>query len=206
MPIDIPIIGARSAVWMASQLHLYFAAFVLGAPIFIVLCEYLGLPRGRWDWRVRLPAAILIGVFGLVAVVFAQTVTDRIVFLMFATILLAVVLLLRSSGDGRYERLAHETMKVVTIAYSLTALSGAAFAFVLMGSYSPVVTHLFQRFGPVFGLYVALFFVETIVMYVYWYTWEPLARWKGLHISLGVALNVVGTVVMLLMNAGGPTC
>jgi cytochrome bd-type quinol oxidase subunit 1 len=94
-------------------------------------------------------------------------------------------------------------MKVVTIAYSLTALSGAAFAFVLMGSYSPVMTHLFEKFGLVFGLYVLLFFVETIVMYVYWYSWEPLAQRKGLHISLGVALNVVGTVVMLLMNAVG---
>ncbi|MFQ5875754.1 MAG: cytochrome ubiquinol oxidase subunit I, partial [Dehalococcoidia bacterium] len=203
MPVDVPVIGARSAVWMASQLHLYFAAFVLGAPIFIVLAEYLGLPRGRWDWRIRVPAAVLVAVLGLVAVVFAHTVTDRVVFVMFAGLFLAVVVFLRSGGDSRYERLAHETMKVVTIAYSLTALSGAAFAFVLMGSYSPVVTHLFQRFGPVFGLYVSLFFVETIVMYVYWYSWEPLAQRKGLHISLGVALNVVGTVVMLLMNAVG---
>lgn len=151
MPIDVPVIGARSAVWIAAQLHLLFAAFVLGAPIFIVICEW-------WGHRRR---------------------------------------------DPRYERLAHETMKVVTIAYSLTALTGAAFTFVLAGPYSQVMVHLFQRFGPVFGLYALLFFVETLLMYLYWYSWDPLARRKGLHISLGVALNVVGSVVMLLMNAVG---
>ncbi len=151
MPIDIPIIGARSAVWVTAQLHLYFAAFVLGAPIFIVICEWLGQRR----------------------------------------------------KDPRYERLAHETMKVVTIAYSFTALTGAALGFILMGSYSEVMVHLFQQFGPIFGLYILLFFVETILMYLYWYTWEPLAQRKGTHISIGVGLNVVGTTVMFLMNAVG---
>ena len=151
MPIDIPVIGARSAVWIAGQLHLFFAAFVLGAPIFIVICEWWG----------------------------------------------------RRAQDPRYERLAVETMKVVTSAYSMTAITGAAFGFVLMGPYNNVMAHLFETMGGVFGLYVLLFFVETILMYLYWYTWEPLAHRKGLHISIGVALNVVGTLVMLLMNAVG---
>ena len=203
MPIDVPLLGARSALWVPAQLHLYLAAFVLGAPIFIVLCEYLGLPSGRWNWKIRLPVAILIAALGIVAVASAHTVTDKIVFFAFAGLFLAVVLLLRSGGDSRYERLAHETMKVVSIAYSLTALTGAAFAFALMGPYNQVMVHLFEKFGPVFGLYVLLFFVETVLMYLYWYSWEPLAQRKGLHISIGVGLNVVGTVVMLLMNAVG---
>ncbi len=151
MPVDVPVIGARSAVWMAGQLHLYYAAFVLGAPIFIVICEWLGHRR----------------------------------------------------QDKKYERLARETMKAVTIAYSLTALSGAAFGFVLMGFYGDLMKVLFQHFGPIFGLYILLFFVETILMYLYWYTWGPLAHRKGVHLSIGVALNVVGTVVMFLMNAIG---
>ncbi|MBI3979384.1 MAG: cytochrome ubiquinol oxidase subunit I [Chloroflexi bacterium] len=149
MLVDIPIIGSRSALWMAAQLHLFFAAFILGAPIFIVICEW-------WGHRRR---------------------------------------------DPRYERLARETMKVVTMAYSLTAITGASFAFVLMGPYHLVTEHLFERFGPIFGVYAPLFFVETLIMYLYWYSWEPLARRKGLHIAIGVALNVVGTVVMFLMNA-----
>ncbi len=203
MPIDVPIVGARSAVWMAAQLHLYLAAFVLGAPIFIVLCEYLGAARGHRNWRVRLPIAATLAALAVLALVFASTAIDRIIILLAMTVVLALVLFIRCTGDARYERLAHETMKVVTIAYSLTAISGAAFAFVLMGPYSQAMVHLFDRFGPVFGLYALLFFIETILMYLYWYSWEPLARRKGLHITLGVTLNVVGTVVMLLMNAVG---
>lgn len=203
MPLDVPIIGARSALWIAAQLHLYLAAFVLGAPIFIVVCEYLGTPQGSRNWRIRVPLGVALVVLALLALMFASTLIDRIIILLAASLLMALLLFMGATGDYRYERLARETMKVVTIGYSLTALSGAAFAFVLMGSYSAVMTELFQRFGPVFGLYVLLFFVETIVMYLYWYTWKPLAGRKSLHLTIGVGLNVVGTLVMMLMNAVG---
>lgn len=151
MPVDVPLLGARGVVWIVAELHLFLAAFILGAPIFIVVCEWLGL-------RTR---------------------------------------------DARYERLAKETMKAVTLAYSLTAISGGAFLIALAGPYQRFTGRLLALFGPVFGLYAALIVVETLVMYVYWYSWEPLARRKGAHIAIGVALNVVGTVVMLLMNAVG---
>ena len=152
MPVDLAPFGARSLVWVGAQLHLLFAAFVLGAPIFIVICEYLGV-------RLR---------------------------------------------DPRYERLARETMKVVVMAYSLTALTGAFFTFTLLGPYRDFAGYLFVRFYPVFALYGLLILIETVVMYVYWYTWEPLARrGKGFHISIGILLNLLGTVVMLLMNGVG---
>lgn len=151
MPVDIPPLGARSSLWIVAELHLFFAAFILGAPIFIVACEYLGV-------RTR---------------------------------------------DARYERLARETMKVVTLAYSLTAIAGAAFLLVLAGPYQRFTGRLLAGFGPVFGAYALLILVETLLMYLYWYSWDALARRKRLHITIGVALNVVGTVVMLLMNAVG---
>ncbi|MBI2850569.1 MAG: cytochrome ubiquinol oxidase subunit I, partial [Chloroflexi bacterium] len=137
--------------WVVAELHLLFAAFVLGAPIFIVVCEYLGL----------------------------------------------------RSGDARYERLARETMKIVAISYSVTALFGGAMTFVLVGRYQELSNFLFQRFYPVFGLYAILLLVESSLMYVYWYTWDALARRKALHIGIGVSLNVVGIVVMALMNGVG---
>ncbi|MDP2728913.1 MAG: cytochrome ubiquinol oxidase subunit I [Dehalococcoidales bacterium] len=151
MPPDIPLINDRLIIWVVAELHLLFAAFVLGAPIFIVVCEYLGL----------------------------------------------------RSGDARYERLARETMKIVAISYSITALFGGAMTFVLVGKYQELSNFLFQRFYPVFGLYAILLLVESSLMYVYWYTWDALAQRKSLHISIGVALNVVGTVVMVLMNGVG---
>ncbi|HMG17254.1 MAG TPA: cytochrome ubiquinol oxidase subunit I, partial [Gemmatimonadales bacterium] len=36
---DFPIIGSRAAVWIAAEIHLMFAAFVLGVPMFAVVAE-----------------------------------------------------------------------------------------------------------------------------------------------------------------------
>ena len=38
-----PVIGSRLAVWGIAQIHLMFAAFILGVPIFAVIIEYLGV-------------------------------------------------------------------------------------------------------------------------------------------------------------------
>ncbi len=40
---NFPVIGSRNAVWIISQLHLMFAAFVLGVPIFAVIVEIIGI-------------------------------------------------------------------------------------------------------------------------------------------------------------------
>ena len=151
MPIDIPPFGARTVIWVFAQQHLFFASFVLGAPIFIVICEYLGL----------------------------------------------------RTKDLRYERLARETMKMVAVAYSITAIFGVLFSFILMGPYQGFTNYLMVRFYPVFLAYGLLILLETILMYTYWYSWDALARRKRLHISLGVVVNLVGTVMMMLMNAVG---
>jgi len=41
-----PVLGSRLAVWAVAQLHLNFAAFILGCPIFAVIIEIIG-------WRTR---------------------------------------------------------------------------------------------------------------------------------------------------------
>src|SRR6185503_16342315 len=38
-----PGIGARGAVWIAAEVHLMFAAFVLGVPMFAVVTELIGI-------------------------------------------------------------------------------------------------------------------------------------------------------------------
>ncbi len=40
---DFPIIGSRVALWIVAELHLMFAAFVLGVPIFAVIVEIVGV-------------------------------------------------------------------------------------------------------------------------------------------------------------------
>src|SRR5271169_5048739 len=41
-----PLIGSRDWIWIVAQLHLNFAAFVLGVPIFAVTMEFIGWRKG----------------------------------------------------------------------------------------------------------------------------------------------------------------
>ena len=43
---DFPLVGGRVAVWVAAQVHLLFAAFVLGVPMFAVVAEAIGMFGG----------------------------------------------------------------------------------------------------------------------------------------------------------------
>jgi cytochrome bd-type quinol oxidase subunit 1 len=47
-----PLLGSRLAVWAVAQLHLNFAAFILGCPIFAVIIEIVGwrTREERYDW------------------------------------------------------------------------------------------------------------------------------------------------------------
>jgi cytochrome bd ubiquinol oxidase subunit I len=47
-----PLIGSRLAVWAVAQLHLNFAAFILGVPVFAVIIEIIGWWTGdpKYDW------------------------------------------------------------------------------------------------------------------------------------------------------------
>jgi cytochrome bd-type quinol oxidase subunit 1 len=49
---NFPWIGSRLAVWAVAQLHLNFAAFILGVPIFAVIIEIIGWRTRdeRYDW------------------------------------------------------------------------------------------------------------------------------------------------------------
>jgi len=150
---DFPIGGNRAAVWVVAQLHILFAAFILGAPIFVVVSEILG-------WK---------------------------------------------NQDGRYERLAKEVTKVTVILYSMTALTGGLFIFVLLATYPQLTAWLINHFFAVFAvIYPLLFIAETIVLYLYWYTWDALqGPKKGRHIALGVLLNVIGLATLIVID--GPT-
>ncbi len=49
---NFPLLGSRLAVWAVAQLHLNFAAFILGVPIFAVIIEIIGWRTRdeRYDW------------------------------------------------------------------------------------------------------------------------------------------------------------
>ena len=124
-PVDFPYTGNRTAVWIVAQLHILFAAFILGAPIFVVISEWLGYRK----------------------------------------------------QDPRYDRLAKEVTKVTVILFSMTAVTGGLFIFVLLAAYPQFTTSFINQFYVVFAiLYPALFIAESILMYAYLYTWDI---WQG---------------------------
>ena len=49
---NFPVLGSRLAVWAVAQLHLNFAAFILGVPIFAVIIEVIGwrTRQAQYDW------------------------------------------------------------------------------------------------------------------------------------------------------------
>jgi cytochrome bd ubiquinol oxidase subunit I len=150
---EFPYAGNRAAVWVVAQMHILFAAFILGAPIFVVISEILG-------WR---------------------------------------------NKDARYERLAKEVTKVTVILYSMTALTGGLFIFVLLATYPQFTAWLINHFFAVFAvIYPVLFIAETIILYLYWYTWDALQGPKKMrHIAIGVLLNVIGLTTLIVID--GPT-
>ena len=151
--VEFPYTGNRTAVWIVAQLHILFAAFILGAPIFVVISEWLGYRK----------------------------------------------------QDPRYDRLAKEVTKVTVILYSMTALTGGLFIFVLLATYPQFTTWLINHFFLIFAvIYPLLFIAETIVLYLYFYTWDAWkGEMKGRHIALGVLLNIIGTVTLFVID--GPT-
>lgn len=71
---EFPLIGSRVAIWIFAEVHLMFAAFMLGVPMFALVVEYVGHRTGnqRYDDLAReftkliLIAASTTAVFGAV--------------------------------------------------------------------------------------------------------------------------------------------
>ena len=130
--------------------------------------------------------------------------------LWFAAFVLAVpifVFIIEAIGmgtrDKRYDDMAYEFIKVTITAFSLTAILGGLLTFCLVVFYP----HLFQYLASIFKesmfYYALLFFAESATLYVYYYGWHWLQGGfkKWVHLSLGLLLNAVGTVLMFLANA-----
>jgi cytochrome d ubiquinol oxidase subunit I len=103
------------------------------------------------------------------------------------------------TGDVRYDRLAHEFTKLLSVSFSLTATFGAFLTFMLIILYPKFTNYLMSVFSPTFLPYIILFFFEAFFLYTYYYGWgkfHPLV-----HLGLGLGLNLVGTAIMFIANA-----
>jgi cytochrome bd-type quinol oxidase subunit 1 len=126
--------------------------------------------------------------------------------LLFAAFVLAVpifALIIEFIGyktkDKRYDHLAYEFTKLLSVSFSLTATFGAALTFMLIILYPQFTNYMMSVFSPTFLPYVILFFFEAFFLYTYYYGWGKFS--PRIHLLLGVGLNVVGTGIMLIANA-----
>ena len=80
------------------------------------------------------------------------------------------------TGDVRYDRLAHEFTKLLSVSFSLTATFGAFLTFMLIALYPKFTNYLMSVFSPTFLPYVILFFFEAFFLYTYYYGWGNSTR------------------------------
>jgi len=144
-----PVIGSRFWVWIIAQLHLNFAAFVLGVPIFAVTMEFLG-------WR---------------------------------------------RSDERLDRIAYDFTKLFTLAYTITAVMGSILMVSLPLLYPRFIDHMLKILGPTWWTYILFMYCEVFVCYYYFYSWHRMQHRKGMHVSIGVLLNVMGTILLLITSS-----
>ncbi len=103
------------------------------------------------------------------------------------------------TGDKRYDHLAQEFTRLLSVSFSLTATFGAFLTFMLIILYPKFTNYLMSVFSPTFLPYVLLFFAEAFFLYTYYYGWGKFS--PRLHLLLGLGLNLVGTAIMLIANA-----
>ena len=126
--------------------------------------------------------------------------------LMFAAFVLAVpmfALIIEfigfRTGDKRYDDLAYEFTKLLSVSFSFTATLGALLTFALIILYPKLTTYMVSIFSWTFFPYVLLFFFEAIFLYSYYYGWGRMN--PKTHLFLGLMLNLTGTAIMFIADA-----
>ncbi len=126
--------------------------------------------------------------------------------LMFAAFVLAVPMFALTiefigyrTGDLRYDELAHEFTRLLSVSFSFTASLGALLTFFLFILYPRLMDYLLSIFDWTFMLYVSIFFLEAAFLYSYYYGWGKVS--KVVHLLLGLGLNIVGIAIIFIADA-----
>ena len=105
------------------------------------------------------------------------------------------------TGEERYDRLAKDFTRLLSAAFATTAALGGLLTFMLFSLYPQLMTFLVGVFNKSFYIYALFFFAETFTLYFYYYSWERLKERKGIHLSAGILLNVVGIIILVIANS-----
>jgi cytochrome d ubiquinol oxidase subunit I len=105
----------------------------------------------------------------------------------------------------RYDGYAYEILQLVVLALSVAAVLGGLLLFGLLALYPDLTRYLASVFRPFFLGYGVLLVVFSLVLYLYYATWQSMSVGlpKWFHASLGVLAGGLGTLLVLISNAWG---
>ncbi len=103
-------------------------------------------------------------------------------------------------GDGRFDRLAHDFTRLFTLTGTIAAILGGILLVSLFILYPGFSGYMRSIYSPTWHLYIGLVLGEVISMYLYYYSWKALEGRKGMHILLGIILNLFGIAIVFVTD------
>ncbi len=103
------------------------------------------------------------------------------------------------TGDKRYDTLAHDFTRLLVVSSSLTAGLGGILTFLLVFLYPNFTHYMTKIFGLTYLPYIILVLCEITLIYTYYYGWNKFS--KRTHLTIGLGLNIAGTMIILIANA-----
>ena len=199
--------SSRKLVWFIAQLHLYFGAFVLGVPIFAVVIEYVGYKTKdkKFDNLAK-------EFTGLLSVAYATTAALGGL-LLFVFIALYPTFFNYMSGAFKEAMFFYallffgETLCLYVYYYGWGWMNNetpfpkwVVYAFSAVGALTVILglSIQFGVFGHYHGALQPFWAVVTIITGLGFFVVKSK---KGMHIWVGVWLNVFGTLIMMVANS-----
>lgn len=197
----------RKAIWFLAQMHLYFGAFVLGVPIFAVLIEYVGYRSGdeRFD-------KLAYEFTSLLSVAYATTaaIGGLLAFALYGLYptFMGYMTNVFSSAMLVYALLFFgETFTLYLYYYGWKRFKGKKELPVVIKTAATIVgaVIILYGIGTILGFgntlkgdaraFIGAIIITTGLAFLL------IKNTKGFHISLGVLLNIFGTLIMLAANS-----
>lgn len=202
-------LDSRKIIWFIAQMHLYFGAFVLGVPLFAVIIEYVGYKTKNLKFD-----KLAYEFTSLLSVAYATTaaIGGLFAFALYGLYPTFMGYLTGIFKDimGLYALMFFgETFTLYLYYYGWDWLKGdkGFHRTVKIGAYLIGAVILLYGASVIFGMGIgkalpanARAFIGIIILSLGGGLFLVRDR-KGLHIFLGVLLNIFGTIIMLLANS-----
>lgn len=103
----------------------------------------------------------------------------------------------------RFDGLARDLLRVALIALSITAILGSVMLALFILLYPGFMGYMGATFKSMMPLYAGVFLGESLLLILYYYSWDWLASrtQKWVHMTIGVVANGMGIILLLLANS-----